>query len=362
MTEMLTAPADAVLAATPDAPVGPTAADIVRGMTGFRKAAILLMQLGREEASRVLGVLGDEELEELTAEIARMGEVPVEVSAEVVAEFALLMAGGSVGSHGGLDNARRMLIASVGADRAAEILGRVAENLVDLPFSFLQHSDPRQIVSYLGEEHPQTTALVLAHLPAGQASQVLAGLAADLRADVAHRIAVMDRTTPEVIRMVERGLQRRLSSLIAPKELATVGGVKPLVDIINRADRNTEKLILDGLDERDPKLAEEVRGRMFLFEDLVSLEDRAIQLVVRQVDSKEMATALKGVNAAVQDKIVRNMSERAAADLLDEIEMLGPVRINAVEAAQAAVVRVIRLLEEAGQVVISRGGDDEFVA
>jgi len=260
-----------------------------------------------------------------------------------------------------MDSARSLLVSSVGERRADEILDRVAEHMVDLPFSFMQHADSRQILSYIGEEHPQTVALVLAHLPAALASQVLAGLAGDLRADVAHRIAVMDRTTPEVIRLVEAILRRRLSTLIAPNELSAVGGVQPLVEIINRSDRGTEKMILEGLEQRDPALVEQIRARMFMFEDLINLDDRAVQLVVRQVEVGELATALKGVSESVRDKIVRNMSERAAADLLDEIEVLGPVRLNVVEAAQATVVREIRALEQAGQIMIRRGDEDEFI-
>ncbi len=335
--------------------------DPLYGITGFRKAAILMMQLGKAESSRVLGNLNDTELEELSAEIARMGEVPPDISAAVLAEFAAMIIAGSVTTRGGLDSARELLIASVGEKRAAEILDRVAEGMVDLPFSFLQHADPRQILSYVGEEHPQTIALVLAHVHATIASQVLAGLAGDLRADVAHRIAVMDRTSPDVIRQVEASLQRRLSSLLTPNELAAVGGVQPLVEIINRADRGTEKMILEGLEQRDPALADEVRSRMFMFEDLINLDDRAVQLVVRQVEINELATALKGVAENVRDKVVRNMSERAAMDLIDEIEVLGPVRLNVVETAQAGVVRIIRSLEDAGQIMIRRGDEDEFV-
>jgi flagellar motor switch protein FliG len=343
----------------------PTAAppvDLLRGLTGFRKAAILMMQLGRVESSRVLGNLNDRELEELSAEIARMGEVEADVAAAVLEEFAAMMIAGSVMTRGGMDNARELLVSSVGERRASEILDRVAEHMVDLPFSFLQHADTRQILSYIGEEHPQTIALVLAHVPAALASQVLAGLAGDQRADVAHRIAVMDRTSPEVIRQVEAGLRRRLSTLIAPNELSAVGGVQPLVDIINRADRGTEKMILEGLEQRDPELVEQIRARMFMFEDLINLDDRAVQLVVREVETNEMATALKGVSDAVRDKVVKNMSERAAADLLDEIEVMGPVRLNVVETAQATVVRAIRSLEAAGQIMIRRGDEDEFVA
>jgi flagellar motor switch protein FliG len=366
MTELLSAPVDDVLARSISMDGGPPASEappyyLLQGISGFRKAAILMMQLGREESARVLGVLSDQELEDITAEVSRIGEVPPLLAAAVLDEFSGLMMSGAHSTRGGMDHAREMLIASVGPARAAEILDRVAENLVDLPFSFLQHSDPRQIVSYVGDEHPQTIALVLAHMPAGQASQILAGLPGDLRADVAHRIAIMDRTSPDVIRLVERSLQRRLSSVLTPNELSTVGGVQPLVDIINRADRSTEKLILEGLEQRDSKLAEEVRGRMFMFDDLVGLDDRAVQLLVRQVDMVELATALKGVLPQVHDKIVRNMSERAEADLVDEIEVLGKVRLNVVETAQASIVRTIRTLEEAGQIVVTRGDEDDFV-
>jgi flagellar motor switch protein FliG len=293
--------------------------------------------------------------------MARMGEIPTAVSAAVLADFTSTMVAGTIATTGGMDNVRQLLVTSLGEERASEILGRVSEHMVDVPFSLLQHADPRQILTHLGEEHPQTVALVLAHLPAMLASQVLAGLPAERRADVAHRIAIMDRTSPEVIRMVEASLQRRLSSVLAPKELTTVGGLLPLVEIINRADRGTEKLILEGLEERDPTLAEEIRSRMFMFEDLTTLEDRAVQLVVRQVETAELATALKGVSETVREKVVKNMSERAALSLLDEIEVLGPVRLNVVEAAQANVVRIIRELEEQGQITIRRGEEDELV-
>jgi flagellar motor switch protein FliG len=354
--------ADAAAAVAVQSPAAPPKPDVLRGISGFRKAAILLMQLGREETSKVFGVLSDGELEELSAEIARMGDVGPDVSAAVLAEFAEMVLSGPLALRGGLEHARQLLIASVGEKRANEILDRVAEGMVDLPFSFLQQADSRQIVSYLGDEHPQTIALVLAHVPASLASQVLAGLAGDLRAEVAHRIAVMDRTTPETIRRVESALQRRLSSLLMSNELSAVGGVGPLVEIVNRADRGTERMILEGLEERDSVLAEQVRSQMFMFEDLINLDDRAIQLVVRQVETAELATALKGVSDGVRDKLLRNMSERAAQDLVEEIEVMGPVRLASVEEAQASVVRTIRSLEEGGQIVVRRGDEDEFVA
>ena len=222
--------------------------------------------------------------------------------------------------------------------------------------------DPRQIVSFLSDEHPQTLALVLAHVPADLASHVLAGLTRDLQADVAHRIAVMDRTSPELIRQVESSLERRLSSLGVRSDLSTVGGLQPLVDIINRADRATERMILDGLEELDPQLAEKVRAQMFMFEDIAALDDRTIQLIVRQVQITDLATALKGVAEHVKNKIMQNMSERAALNLAEQIDILGPVRINVVEEAQASVVRAVRQLEESGEIMLSRGEDDAFVA
>src|SRR4051812_24271177 len=252
-----------------DAPEVPYA-DPLAGMTGRQKAAVLVLQLGRDSAA-VLGELSEIELEELSTEIARMGTVRPEVASAVLAEFAGILASGSSGTRGGLDLARELLIASVGEERAADILQRLKQAFAELPFAFLQHLDARQIISFLADEHPQTIALVLAHMHAGPASDVLAGLDRDLQADVAHRIAVMDRTSPELIRHVEAALQRRLSSLGVASDLSAVGGVKPLVEIINRADRSTERLIMEGLEKRDPDIAEQVRSQMFMFEDLTGL-------------------------------------------------------------------------------------------
>jgi flagellar motor switch protein FliG len=197
---------------------------------------------------------------------------------------------------------------------------------------------------------------------ADQAAVVLSGLAPDRQADVAHRIATMERTSPEVIQQVEAALERRLSSVLLPTELSSVGGLQPLVDIINRSDRTTERLILEGLDQRDAPLAEQVRSQMFVFEDITILDDRSVQLVLRQVETGDLATALKGVRDDVREKVMSNLSERAAANLVDEIELLGPVRLSVVEESQGKVVQVIRSLEESGQIVIMRGSDDEYVS
>jgi flagellar motor switch protein FliG len=337
-------------------------AEILRSMTGRRKAAVLLLQLDRRASGKVLAQLRDVELEELSAEIARVGEITPEMSAAVLREFGILAANGGTTVHGGLDQTRDLLVAAVGEAKAADIMGKLSSSIFDIPFKFLQNADARQLLSFLSDEHPQTIALVLAHIPAPLASKVLAGLGGDLQANVAHRIATMDRTSPEVIRQVEASLERRMSTMLVPADLSAVGGVQPLVEIINRADRGTEKLILEGLEERDPDLADEVRSRMFVFEDLINLDDRAVQLVLRQVEVANLAVALKGVSAGVRNKVMKNMSERAAITLAEEIELLGPVRVQTVEEAQTEVVRVIRTLEEEGQIIVRRGTEDEFVA
>ncbi|HTZ45323.1 MAG TPA: flagellar motor switch protein FliG [Jatrophihabitans sp.] len=349
------------LAAQAAASAGTEAADLTRGLTGRRKAAILVLQLDRQAQSRVLAEFSDAELEDLATEIARAGDVPADISAAVLREFGMLQGGGTM-VRGGMDQSRELLLAALGENRAGAILDRLSTTMIDPPFKFLQHADARQLLNFISDEHPQTIALVLAHVPAPLASKVLAGLDSQLQGEVAHRIATMDRTSPDIINQIEASLERRMANLLVPSDLSAVGGVQPLVDIINRADRGTEKLILEGLENRDRELADEVRSRMFLFEDLVNLEDRAVQLVLRQVEVANLAVALKGVPPTVHNKIAKNMSERAAATLAEEIELLGPVRVHAVEEAQGEVVRVIRELEESGQIVVARGDADEFVA
>ncbi|HEY2042592.1 MAG TPA: flagellar motor switch protein FliG [Jatrophihabitans sp.] len=336
-------------------------ADMLRAMSGRRKAAILILQMDRRSSARVLSQMRDTELEELAAEIARARDVAPALSAAVLREFGAL-ASDSPTMAGGIEAGRELLTAAIGEQRASEIMGRLSSNLFDMPFKFLQNADSRQLLSFLSDEHPQTIALVLAHVPAPLASKVLGGLGSDLQAEVAHRIATMDRTSPEVIQQVQASLERRMSTMLVPADLSAVGGVQPLVEIINRADRGTEKLILEGLEQRNPELADEVRSRMFVFEDVVNLDDRAVQLVLRQVEVAQLAIALKGVAAVVRNKVMKNMSERAGESLAEEIELLGPVRVQAVEEAQTEVVRVIRQLEEDGQIIVRRGAEDEFVA
>ncbi len=328
---------------------------------GVRKAAILLVQLGHERASAVMSRLEESEVEAISSEIARLDMIEADETHAVVSEFHDLLVARAHIAQGGVAYAQKLLEESLGSDRAAEIIDRINAATVQRPFRFLRGADPTQLRSFLSDEHPQVIALVLAHLSPDVASMMLSGLPSDQQTQVAHRIAVMDRTSPDIVSAVEKTLERKLSSMLQPTEMKRVGGVDPLVTIINRSDRSTERQIVEGLEALDPELAEEVKSRMFMFEDIVELEDRSVQLVLRQVDTAQLALALKGVADSVRNKITGNLSERAAENLVEEIDILGPVRLAQVEEAQQAVIRAIRQLEEQGQIMVRRGGDDDFV-
>ena len=331
-------------------------------LSGAQKAAILLLKLGQNHSSKVLKLLGDAEVTQITAEIVKAQTIRKEDSDLALTEFAALVVAGDHVSSGGLVAAQKLLEASLGEHRASEILDSLKQSLTKAPFEFLRNADPRQILNFLSSEHPQTIALVLAHVNPEIASMVVSGLPEDLQRDVSVRIATLDQSSPEVISMLEGQLERRLSSVVKSQASAAVAdGVQTLIEILNRSDRATERSIFEGLEHHNEELADEVRSRMFVFEDIVTLDDRAVQLVLRQVDAKELATALKGVRAEVKQKIMRNMSERAAQNLEEEIVLLGAVKMKTVEEAQGAIVRVIRALEESGQVVVTRG-TDEYVS
>ncbi len=331
-------------------------------LTGTQKAALVLIQMGRDAASRVMAQFGDAEMEAVTAEITRLNSVDDATITEVLEEFQRASSRNAVFSSGGYAYAKRLLEETLGKERAAELLERLESRVQVQPFEFLMHADARQVVSLLNGEHPQTIALVLAHLRPEHASAVMAGLAAETQAIVARRIALMEGASPDVVSLVADQLKLKAANLITSQELTSVGGVQPLVEIINRADAATEKLILEGLASQDPDLADQIRQMMFVFADITLLEDRAIQLVLRGVETSTLATALKGAEPAVADKIMRNMSERARENLAEEIDALGPVRISLVEEARSKVVQVIRGLEERGEIMISRDGEDEYVA
>jgi len=331
-----------------------------KSLTGAQKAAILLLQLGMERSALVLRSLRESEIAEIMAEVARLRNVDPEMAEEVVGEFATLAETAGYVRSGGIEFARTLLEQSLGGQKANEILERLSAQMIDMPFEFLRKADSRQVLSFLQDEHPGTISLVLAYMPPDSAAMVMSALSESLQKEVALRLATMERTSPEVIDDIEAVLERKLSSVLAPTELTAAGGVQSLVDIINRADRATERLILEGLEQDNEELADEVRQRMFVFEDIEQLDDRSIQLILRQVDGKDLAVALKGVRAQVKDKITSNMSQRAAANMLEEIELLGPVRLSTVEEAQGSIVRIIRALEESGQLVLTRTAD-EFV-
>lgn len=332
-----------------------------RHFSGTQKAAILLMQVGKDRAALVLRALREQEIAEIMAEVARLQHLEAEEIEEVLVEFRDTYDARAHIAQGGYQMARELLEASLGSDKAEEILNNLGVTMVAAPFEFLRRADSRQILSYIQDEHPQTIALVLAHMVPGSAAAIVSALPDEIQRDVAERIAKMDRTSPEVVEHVEAILERKLSTLIQQADFSTAGGLQSLVDILNNADRTTERLILEGLDESDPQLADDVRSRMFVFEDIIGLDDRAVQMVLRSVDTKALSVALKGVDQRVRDKILKNMSERAAANLADEIKLLGPVKLKTVEESQASVVRVIRSLEESGDIVMSRGSDELVV-
>ncbi|MEI4270707.1 flagellar motor switch protein FliG [Klenkia sp. LSe6-5] len=333
-----------------------------RDLSGLRKAALFLAQMTREEAGAVMAQLSPEEIDALTGELMRLKNVEPADIEDVLYEFHDRMVNAPMLGSGGIEFARQALTAGLGDAEAAAVLGRLQAVYEEPPFTSLRNADTRQLMSFVREEHPQIIALVLAHLPAPQSAELMSRLEPARQADVALRIAMMDRTTPEVVRLVEDEIGRRMGSLLSSPDLPAAGGVETLVEIINRASRPTEKSILEALASTDPELAEKVRSQMFVFEDIVIVDDRSMQLVLREVSPADLAAALKGVRDDVRDKVMRNLSERAALDLTDEIELLGPVRAAAVGEAQARVVAVLRTMEESGQIVIDRGGDDDLIA
>ncbi|MGG5259659.1 flagellar motor switch protein FliG [Phycicoccus avicenniae] len=330
-------------------------------LTGLRKAALLLIQLGPDQSAPVLRSLRPEEIEALMAEVASMDVADEDARETAVREFEELLRASRQRNRGGFDVAEEMLVKAE-HEQSREILGRLSTAITHAPFASLRTVDATLLRPFLEDEHPQTIALVLAHLTSEQAADVLAGLGDALRSDVAHRLAVMDRTTPEVVRVVEEHLRSSLASMGDARDHVSVGGLDPLVGIMNRAQRDTERSILQGIEERDPHLAENLRAKMFAFSDIVDLDDRTMQVILRGVDAKELALALKGAAPAVRDKVFGNMSERSAAALQEEVEVLGPVRTAQVEEARSAVVKGIRALEESGEIMISRaGGGDDLV-
>jgi flagellar motor switch protein FliG len=328
--------------------------------TGRQKAAIFLVSVGSDISAEVFKYLREDEIETLTFEIARLEAIEPEQKDAILQEFQELMMANQFITMGGIDYARELLEKSLGSQKAIDIINRLTSSLQVRPFDFIRRTDPAHLLNFIQQEHPQTIALILAYLEPNKSSVILQNLPHEVQSDVARRIATMDRTSPEVLREVERVLEKKLSTL-SSEDYTAAGGVESIVEILNLVDRASEKQIIEALEDEDPELAEEIKKRMFVFEDIVMLDDRAIQKVMREVDSQELAKALKSVDTEVQDKIFRNMSKRAAGMLKEDMEYMGPVRLKDVEEAQQKIVSIIRHLEDIGEIVVARSGEDELV-
>ncbi|MGZ0085244.1 flagellar motor switch protein FliG [Caldibacillus thermoamylovorans] len=330
------------------------------GLTGRQKAAILLISLGPDVSASVYKHLSEDDIEKLTLEISNVRQVTADQKEEVLEEFRQLAVAQDYIAQGGIAYAKEVLEKALGPDKAMNIIHRLTSALMVRPFDFARKADPMQLLNFIQNEHPQTIALILSYLEPGQAGQILSALPQEMQADVARRIALMDSTSPEIISEVEQILERRLSATFV-QDYTQAGGIEAVVEVLNQVDRSTERTILDALEIQDPELAEEIKKRMFVFEDIVTLDNRAIQRVIREVDNNDLMLALKVASEEVKDVVFRNMSSRMAETFKEEMEYMGPVRLRDVEEAQSRIVGIIRRLEEAGEIVIARGGGDDII-
>ena len=310
-----------------------------------------------------MGALSDEEVEQLTLDLSALGAIAPEVRSAIVEEFYQMALANRFVTQGGIDYARALLEGAFGPERALEVLTKLQSSLQEVPFEFLKRADPAQVCSFIQDEHPQTIALIMAHLQPQIAAMVLSALPREVQADVVIRIATMDRTPPEIVREVERVLERKMAAVFS-QGFTFAGGVKSVAEVLNRTDRNAEKTIMADLEEHDPELADEIARLMFTFDDLIYVDNSGIQKALHEIETKDLALALKTGNEEVRDKIFKNMSERAREMIKEEIEFMGPVRLRDVEEAQQKIVAAIRRLEEAGELIIEGrggGGEDEII-
>lgn len=331
-----------------------------KGLSGREKIAVLMVSLGADIAPEVYKKLDDATIELITLEIANLRKVTPDVKLTVLKEAQEILMAREFMARGGVEYARDVLEKALGPERAQSLLARITASLQVKPFDFMRHTDAGQILGFIQNEHPQTIALILSYLEPQQAAMILSGLNPLMQADVTKRIANMDRITPEVLREVERVLERKLSTVMG-QDFSVAGGIDAVVAIVNSTDRATERNIMEYLEENDPELAEEIKKRLFVFEDSMRLDDRALQRVLREVDLKELSLALKGATEDLKTKYFKNMSKRAAEMLQEDMDFMGPVRVKDVEEAQQKVVNVIRSLEEKGEIVVSTGGGDELI-
>ncbi|WMJ88451.1 flagellar motor switch protein FliG [Anaerocolumna sp. MB42-C2] len=329
-------------------------------ITGVQKAAVLLIALGPEKSASIFKHLKEDEIEQLTLEIANTRSVSPATKEQVLDEFYEICLAQQYIAEGGIAYAKELLEKALGEEKAKDVIGKLTASLQVRPFEFVRKTDASQMLNFIQDEHPQTIALILSYLSSGQASSIISALPPDKQADVAKRIAQMDRTSPDVIKEVERVLERKLSSLVN-QDYTIVGGVDSIVAILNTVDRGTEKHIMETLEIEEPELADEIRRKMFVFEDILSLDDKSIQRVLREVDNNELAVALKGSNEEVQTVIFNNLSKRLAAMIKEDMEFMGPIRLKDVEEAQQKIVNIIRKLEDSAEIIISRGGGDEII-
>ncbi|NLO97185.1 MAG: flagellar motor switch protein FliG [Peptococcaceae bacterium] len=329
-------------------------------LKGLQKAAVLLISLGPERSAEVVKYLSETEIEQLTLEMANMRKISEEQRDEVLDEFHKMCLASNYIAQGGIDYAREVLERALGQQKAFEIISRLSASLRMRPFEIVRRSDPKQLLSFIQGEHPQTIALIMTHLPPDKSATLLASLPQEIQPEVTKRIALMGRTNPEILKEIEKVLENKISNL-APTDFTSSGGIQTVVNILNRTDPSSLKLVMDTLEVEDPDLAEQIKRQMFVFEDIVLLDDRSVQLVLREDDSKDLALALKGTNEEVMNKIFKNMSSRASTLLKEDMQFMGPVRLRDVEEAQQKIVKVIRKLEETGAIIISRSGADEII-
>ena len=329
-------------------------------LTGLQKSAVLLITLGPEKSASIFKHLKEEEIEELTLEIANTRSITPQIKDEVVNEFYQVCLAQQYIAEGGIGYAKELLEKALGTEKAMDVIGKLTASLQVKPFEFIRKTEPSQLLNFIQDEHPQTIALILAYLSPQQASIIISSLPQERQADVAKRVAMMDRTSPDVIKEVEKILESKLASLVN-QDYTIIGGVDQVVEILNAVDRGTEKHIMETLEVEEPELADEIRKKMFVFEDILLLDDRAIQRVLHDVDNNDLAMALKGSNEQVQNAIFNNLSKRLASMIKEDMEFMGPVRMKDVEEAQQKIVNIIRKLEDSAEIVVSRGGGDEII-
>ncbi len=334
--------------------------DMKNSLTGKQKAAVLLISMGPDVSANVYKHLSEEEIEKLTLEISGVRKVGPKEKEDIVDEFHTIALAQDYISQGGIGYAKTVLEKALGNDQAQAIINRLTSSLQVKPFDFVRKADPGQILNFIQNEHPQTIALILSYLEAGQAGQILSELPHDMQADIAKRIALMDSTSPEIINEVEQILERKLSATVT-QDYTQTGGIEAVVEVLNGVDRSTERTILDALEIQDPELAEEIKKRMFVFEDIVTLDNRAIQRVIKDVENEDLMLSLKVASEEVKEIVYKNMSKRMVETFTEEMEFMGPVRLRDVEEAQSRIVAIIRRLEDAGEIVLARGGGDDII-